>query len=348
MQGLLLILAMVTLAAGLTAAEQRGLGTIRQQGYLRVCADPANLPYSSADAATPGFEVELARLVAHELGVEARLQWHPTVVRALQPLREGACDLFMGLPKDERFADGTPWVTVSRPYYVMGHALVAKADRSIGTLNDLVKKRVAVEAASVADLYLLEKDVQRGIYKNQEEAFRAVGAGEAPAALLWRPLASWLARGDGTLRVIPLAEPRLEFPVGAGVRRRNSELAEAVDLAIGRLQGRGEVLRVLERYGIVVDPPALPAAAAVPLAQAKNPVEEGRSVYSTVCSRCHGADGTGGGMFPTLRNYVRGQERFLRIVQNGKPGTAMAAFKNILTVEEILSVYQYLTSLPPQ
>src|SRR6266540_3434372 len=129
------IFAVLILAAGLAVAEPSGLGPIRDRGYLRVCADPANLPFSSADAATPGFEVELARLVARELGVEARVQWHPTVVRALRPLREGECDLFMGLPKDERFAAGTPWVTVSRPYYVMSHALVARADSGIRSLS---------------------------------------------------------------------------------------------------------------------------------------------------------------------------------------------------------------------
>jgi ABC-type amino acid transport substrate-binding protein len=106
---------MLMLAAGSAAAEQGDLGTIRQRGALRVCANPANLPFSSAETATPGFEVELAQLVARELGVEAHVQWHPTVVRALRPLREGQCDLFMGLPQDERFADGTPWVVVSRP-----------------------------------------------------------------------------------------------------------------------------------------------------------------------------------------------------------------------------------------
>jgi len=104
------------LAAGLAVAEPSGLGPIRARGALRVCADPANSPFSSAEAATPGFEVELARLVARELGVEARVQWYPTAVRALRPLREGACDLFMGLPMDARVAHGTPWVTVSRPY----------------------------------------------------------------------------------------------------------------------------------------------------------------------------------------------------------------------------------------
>src|SRR6266511_299129 len=347
MPRLLCLCTVLILAAGLAMAEQGGLGTIRDRGYLRVCADPANLPFSSADATTPGFEVELARLVARELGVEARVQWHPNVVRALRPLREGECDLFMGLPTDERFAAGTPWVAVSRPYYVMSHALVARADSGIRTLSDLAAQRVAIEAASVADLYLLGLDVQRGLYKTQAEAFRAVVAGEAPAALLWRPVASWLARGDAALRVIALAEPRLEFPVGAGVQRRHRELAEAIEAAIGRLQERGEVQRVLERYGVSAEPPAASSSGAESTVQAEEAIEAGRSVYATVCSRCHGAGGTGGGMFPTLRTYARGWDRFLQIVQSGRPGTAMAPFKNVLTEEEIRSVYQYLTSLPP-
>jgi mono/diheme cytochrome c family protein len=171
---------------------------------------------------------------------------------------------------------------------------------------------------------------------------------EASAALLWRPVASWLARGDAALRVIALADPRLEFPVGAGVQRRNRELADAIDAAIGRLQERGEVQQVLERYGVSAEPPAASSAGAATTVQANEATEQGRSVYATVCSRCHGAEGSGGGMFPTLRNYARGWDRFLQTVQNGRPGTPMAPFKNILKEEEIRSVYQYLTSLPPQ
>ena len=55
-----------------------------------------------------------------------------------------------------------------------------------------------------------------------------------------------------------------------------------------------------------------------------------------------------GGSVPSIRNYEDGQEKFLRIVQNGKKGTPMGAFKGILTEDEILSLYQYLTSLPRQ
>jgi len=55
-----------------------------------------------------------------------------------------------------------------------------------------------------------------------------------------------------------------------------------------------------------------------------------------------------GGAVPPIRNYEGGQEKFLRIIRDGKKGTAMGAFKGILTDEEILSIYQYLTSLPRQ
>jgi polar amino acid transport system substrate-binding protein len=351
MRRVLVILGALTFSVGVALAQQEGLETLRQRGYVRVCADPANLPFTSAEAATPGFEVELAQLIARELDIAARLEWHLTFVRALQPLRAGKCDLFMGLPADERFTAGNPWISVSRPYYVMGHAIVAKADAGITTPDDLRGKRVAIDAASVADFYLFDKAIERGIYKGQEAAFRAVVTGEAAAALLWLPVASWLARGDATLRVVPLSEARLEFPIGAGVRRRDRELAEAVERALERLQSSGEAQAVLARYGAVAASPALPESKAAVPVSAPAPSEAGRSLFSTACSHCHRTEGIGGGMgggVPAIRNYEGGQEKFLHIVQNGKKGTPMGAFKGILTQEEILSIYQYLTSLPRQ
>ena len=360
MRQLLLSLTALLLAVG-WAAAQEGLDVIQQQGYLRVCADAANLPFSSADPATPGFEVELARRIARELGVEARVQWYSSLGLRPELLREGACELFMGLPQDDELLEGTPWLTVSRPYYVMSHALVARADAGVATLRDLNGQRVAVDAASPADFYLFYEGFQRAIYRGQEEAFRAVVSGEVPIAFLWLPIASWLARGHPELQVIPVSDPRLEFPtrleypIGAGLRRRDRGLTVAVDQAIGRLQDSGEVQAILERYGAIAKPRARPASETVTAAPtstpAKDPLAAGHSIYATTCSRCHGAEGSGGGLggtVPTIRNYEGGQEKFLRTVENGKSGTPMAPFKGILTREEILEVYQYLTSLPPQ
>jgi mono/diheme cytochrome c family protein len=86
-------------------------------------------------------------------------------------------------------------------------------------------------------------------------------------------------------------------------------------------------------------------------------IAKGRELYlGAGCYACHGLEatgrgkqGTGGGVgsaVPAIRHYDGGQEQFLRIVQNGKQGTLMGPFKGILTDEEILSIYQYLISLP--
>src|SRR5436309_5600067 len=114
MRRVCLLVMALTLYAGAVLAQSEGLEGLRQKGYVRVCADPSNLPFTSTEAATPGFEVELARLMARELGIEARMEWTPTFVRALQPLRAGRCDLFLGLPADERFTESNPWISVSR------------------------------------------------------------------------------------------------------------------------------------------------------------------------------------------------------------------------------------------
>jgi ABC-type amino acid transport substrate-binding protein len=348
--GGLIVLAFLALATGLEAAEG-GLGEVRQRGYLRVCADPTNLPYSSSDSATPGFEVELARLVARELGVEARFEWHLTYVRALRPLREGLCDLLMGLPAEPRFKEGNPWIMVSRPYYTMGHAIVARSQAGIQVLGDLAGKRVAVERASIADFHLFYGGIERGIYRTQEEAVAAVLAGEAPAAFLWLPVAAWLARDNADLRVIPVSASGLDFPIGAGVRRRDRDLGEAVDRAIERLVNSGEIRGILVRYGAVGSPGAGSQPGWLIRVQAKDPVEAGRSLFSTICSRCRGGEGVGGGVggrVPIIRNYQGGQETFVRIVQNGRAGTPMTPFKGLLTMDETLSIFQYLTSLPQQ
>lgn len=334
-------------AANGAAAQHDGIESVRQRGFLKVCADPDNPPYSSKDPAAPGFEVEFARLVALELGVEARLVWHLTHVRPLKPLRDGACELFMGLPTDPRFQEGNPWIKVTQPYYVMGHALVSRTDRP-GALEALTGQRIAVELASVAELYIGYRDLVRGLYRTQEQAFQAAINGEAAAALLWYPVAAWLARGRTDLKVTPIAARELEFPIGAGMRRRDPGLGDAVDAAIGRVVASGRMTEVLDRYGMHPAPRSERIASFM-LVQAKDPVDQGRSLFSTACSRCHGAEGAGGGVggtVPTLRNYDGGRDRFFRIVLEGRKHTAMAGFKGILTEDEIGAMYRYLTSLP--
>lgn len=92
--------------------------------------------------------------------------------------------------------------------------------------------------------------------------------------------------------------------------------------------------------------------AVVPSAEAtdgEQPAEdlmaEGEKVYGAHCVACHQASGAGlPGVFPAITGsaYATGPaEDHIKLILNGKPGTAMAAFRNQLSDEEIAAVVTY-------
>jgi ABC-type amino acid transport substrate-binding protein len=57
--------------------DARSLAEVRQNGILRLCANPSALPYSNLTdgGGLAGFEVELAEVLAHEMGLELGVAW---------------------------------------------------------------------------------------------------------------------------------------------------------------------------------------------------------------------------------------------------------------------------------
>ena len=73
---------------------------------LRVCADPDNLPFSTASGPVRGLYVDIAELVATRLGTRTEYTWWHTEYgqRAVRnTLLADRCDVFFGLPNDPGF-----------------------------------------------------------------------------------------------------------------------------------------------------------------------------------------------------------------------------------------------------
>jgi mono/diheme cytochrome c family protein len=70
---------------------------------------------------------------------------------------------------------------------------------------------------------------------------------------------------------------------------------------------------------------------------------EGRSIYLAQCAACHGAD-RAGLVGPSLRpeRLVEGDAHYLRVIRDGRPGTAMPAWGGVLTEEQIAAVLRFL------
>lgn len=85
-------------------------------------------------------------------------------------------------------------------------------------------------------------------------------------------------------------------------------------------------------------------------------VERGRSIYEQRCLECHGAEGRGDGvkapfLSPRPGNLVsaatsaKSDKDLLKVIANGRPRTAMPAWKDQLSEEDQQAVLQYLRSL---
>ncbi len=364
------MLCLLTGLAGTGEARQaKTLADITSTGSVTACADPDNLPLSSADTQRPGYDVEVIRALAAELGARAEFKWIATRSgrAAIRNLLEGECDLFPGLPVSPGFTDEYPRLAFSRAYYTMRHAIVSRSSAPVMSLVGLKGLVTAIEALSVGDLFLLERGYPRRSYRTQEAAFRAVQSREVSAALLWAPPAGWLVKRSGSpdLVIVSVSDPDLAVPFGIGFLRRDPALKSAVDRAIQRLQDRGLINDSLSRYGVplarggvpnrLAARPAMwilgagpPANRATQVQDVRSDLVEGRIIFQENCAECHRSDGRGGGSVPRLQAYPVGAEkRFIDTVLNGRNSFGMPPWGGLLTEAQVRSVLEYVRALVP-
>jgi len=93
------------------------------------------------------------------------------------------------------------------------------------------------------------------------------------------------------------------------------------------------------------------------VSQPERDVLSGRVIFSTICIRCHGVEGKGNGQMkftPPVADLtspaIQGKldARLFKSVHDGKQNTAMGAWREALTDDEIWDVLAYVRTLAPQ
>jgi len=227
-------------------------------GILVVSMDPANLPYSSADADKPGFDVEIARVTADELGVRLKLQWmdiHRET--AIGQLLDRECDLAFGAAIDPDAMDDEEElagkVIYSRPYYGTGYMLIARAGAppvtALGDLQGERSRRLGTQAGTIADYALRQRGYMRRLFGTQLGVLSALEKGTIDYAYMWSNI-HWMLHNDPKLHVKPIAGyvPEDRWNMAVAMRRGDSELKQHVDQALERIMRRGGIARALAHY----------------------------------------------------------------------------------------------------
>jgi polar amino acid transport system substrate-binding protein len=236
-------------------AAARSLEMVQARGVLSLCAHPNSLPYASKTADPPGFQVELGRALAKELGVGLAMEW---IVVPSQVFRAD-CDIVLDAIADPE-AQADTGLRLSKPYYSAGVALAVPEGSGIAGFDDLDgRTKVGVLVGSVAAWLLNQRHVPTSSFGFEEDMLDALAAGEIGAAAV-TPLAAGyynLTHPARPFTVLPPGEGERElvWNEAVGIRRPDDKLRDAIDAALDRLRADGSLDRIYAKYGISLPPP---------------------------------------------------------------------------------------------
>jgi polar amino acid transport system substrate-binding protein len=262
------VAALLGAAAPSRAADLDG---VRAHGELTWGGDlQGGEPYVFEDPAKPGeirgFEVDIAKALARELGVKARFV--QTDWSSLVPgLERGDFDVIMNGLEDT--PERRERLLLSEPYFVYGETLTVRKGSGYASLKALRGKRVGTLNQTVAHDLLKAEPLEVVLYEGQEEPYFDLVNGRTEAVLLDHVIADRYGCNRPALLCLPDDVARGRYVLGIG--RNHARLKQAVDSGLAAVRSSGELQRILTSWKLwdARQETALPRAPAAPLEAAE-------------------------------------------------------------------------------
>lgn len=245
-----------TASSASNAIRVSTLEKIKERGYLLWGSDAeGGAPYVFPDPQDSsrfiGFEVDIVRAIARELGVKEKMvqnSWESLI----PGLERGDYDI--AINGIEITPDRSKRILFSIPYYVYTEQLVVRADnQEINSLSDLKGKRVGTLSGAVAHRMLGEiEGVKIVTYSGVVEPYEDLAIGRLDAVFLDLPIAAYYAKPDRRFRYA--GPPAGEGYYGIAIRKNDRELKEAIDEILRKLIETGELRRIYEKWDMWNEP----------------------------------------------------------------------------------------------
>lgn len=246
----------------LTGLAHAQTAELVQRSALRVCADPANMPFSNKKL--EGFENKLASLLAKTLNVPVVYTWFPQATGFLRrTLLEKRCDIIMGYPQ------GHELVLNTNPYYRSAYVLIYRTGSDLEGVKSLDDPRLRGKhlgvmagtppASNLARYGLINMAkpyhlvVDRRFENPAEEMIHDLAKGKIDGGLLWGPIGGYYAKNsDVKLTVVPLlhekAGPRMAYRITMAVRLGETEWKHQLNDFIR--EHKKEINEILLKFGV--------------------------------------------------------------------------------------------------
>jgi quinoprotein dehydrogenase-associated probable ABC transporter substrate-binding protein len=250
----------MTLAPGAAARAQTA--DLVDRSALRVCADPANMPFSNDRR--QGFENKVADLLGKKLGIPVLYTWFPQAIGFIRnTLGARKCDIVMG------YAQGQELVQNTNHYYRSAYVLIFRKDSDLAgitTLSDprLKDRKIGVVAGTppatllalnglIAKAKPFPLMVDRRYSAPAEDMIGEVVAKKLDAGILWGPIGGYYAmKSETPLTVVPLVHeasgPRMAYRITMGIRRNEPDWKHQLNNFIR--ENQDEINRILLSFGV--------------------------------------------------------------------------------------------------
>ena len=244
---LVIVLGIITLTScgGDNPSEKIGLDRIKEEGKL-VLGFTEFPPFGYLeDNEYKGFDLELAKLVCDELGVELvckYIDWDAQVME----LQENVDCIWNAMTITEKRKEN---MVFTKPYWETNLVAVVLNDSSLTSVDELVGKVIAVEANGTADINLSEsKDYTVEKYTKVSEALLAVKSNKATALVADATYVNdVLAKYSGEYKVLNGNIGDIE-EYGIAFRKTETDLRDEVDKIIDKLYAEGKIDALLAKY----------------------------------------------------------------------------------------------------
>jgi glutamate transport system substrate-binding protein len=213
-------------------ADGSTMKKLADQGSIKIGTkfDQPLFGQSGPDGDPIGFDVEIGKMMAAALGIEAdKIEWVETVSANREPfIQNGQVDLVVATYtiNDER----KEVVDFAGPYYVAGQALmVAKGNEEITGEDSLEGKKVASVDGSTPAQYILDNHPEAELvpFDNYTKCVTALNNGQVDVVTTDNViLAGYVAQDPDKLELVNDGETFTEEPYGIGMKLDDDDFRE--------------------------------------------------------------------------------------------------------------------------
>ncbi len=239
--GLLVALALVGAACGDSDSVDTDTFGLVSSGTLTVCTDSPYPPmeFEDADGNFTGFDIELMRAIADDLGLETRVinSGFDPITSGLA-MESGECDIAAAsiTITDEREEN----IDFSDQYFSGDQSLLIKSDGGMDTLASFAGEKLGVQTGTTGEIYANENAPDADIisYEGPGDLIVALAAGEVDGVLQDIVVNGDAAFNDDGLTIAEIY-PTNEF-YGLAVQEDGKEtLLTAVNASLAKLRDDG-------------------------------------------------------------------------------------------------------------